>query len=181
MSFWTEERIETLTKLWLDGVSGEAVAREIGDGCTRNAVIGKANRLGLAAHQRSNEGSASAAMLRRVEKRKRQEAASVTGFGVNKIQAARSTAPQVFQSTPPKAEATRKSTPVPEKRQGVLFEELPANGCKFAINDAPKGKPHLFCGAPRIDGSSWCIEHNARCYGRPWPPKPFVLKPRIAA
>jgi GcrA cell cycle regulator len=51
--FWTEERIKTLTKLWLDGVSGEAVAREIGDGCTRNAVIGKANRLGLAAHQRS--------------------------------------------------------------------------------------------------------------------------------
>jgi GcrA cell cycle regulator len=162
--FWTEQRIETLTKLWLDGVSGEAVAREIGDGCTRNAVIGKANRLGLAAHQRSNEGSASAAMLRRVEARNR-----LTGFGVNKIQAARATAPQV------------KSTPVPEKHQGVLLDDLPANGCRWAINDAPKGKPHLFCAEPREAGSSWCCHHHALAYGRPWPPKPFILKPRIAA
>jgi GcrA cell cycle regulator len=167
--FWTDERIDQLTELWCAGMSGAAVAREIGDGCTRNAVIGKANRLGLAAHRHSNEGSASAAMLRRVEARKRQEASSVTGFAVRKVEAARSTAPQV------------KSTPVPEKRQGVPLEDLPANGCRWAINDAPKGKPHLFCAEPREAGSSWCCHHHALAYGRPWPPKPFILKARIAA
>jgi GcrA cell cycle regulator len=44
---WTEERIETLKKLWGSKTAAE-IAEELG-GVTRNAVIGKANRLGLSA------------------------------------------------------------------------------------------------------------------------------------
>src|SRR5215469_11040152 len=43
---WTEERIETLSRLWREGHSASQVARRLG-GVTRNAVIGKAHRLGL--------------------------------------------------------------------------------------------------------------------------------------
>ncbi len=43
---WTEERIETLKNLWGKGFSARQIAEELG-GVTRNAVIGKANRLGL--------------------------------------------------------------------------------------------------------------------------------------
>jgi len=43
---WTEERVETLKKLWSDGLSARQIADELGD-VTRNAVIGKAHRLGL--------------------------------------------------------------------------------------------------------------------------------------
>ncbi|MFQ5534447.1 MAG: GcrA family cell cycle regulator [Sphingomonadales bacterium] len=45
---WTDERIETLKKLWTDGKTASQIAAELGDGVSRNAVIGKAHRLGLA-------------------------------------------------------------------------------------------------------------------------------------
>jgi GcrA cell cycle regulator len=43
---WTEERIATLTKMWESGATASQIADELG-GVSRNAVIGKAHRLGL--------------------------------------------------------------------------------------------------------------------------------------
>lgn len=43
---WTDERIETLRKMWEDGHPASRIAEELG-GVSRNAVIGKAHRLGL--------------------------------------------------------------------------------------------------------------------------------------
>ncbi|HWT98692.1 MAG TPA: GcrA family cell cycle regulator, partial [Terriglobales bacterium] len=43
---WTEQRIETLRKLWGQGQTASQIAAILG-GITRNAVIGKAHRLGL--------------------------------------------------------------------------------------------------------------------------------------
>jgi GcrA cell cycle regulator len=43
---WTDERIERLKKMWHDGATASQIAEELG-GVSRNAVIGKAHRLGL--------------------------------------------------------------------------------------------------------------------------------------
>ena len=43
---WTDERVETLKKMWSEGQSASQIAKELG-GVTRNAVIGKVHRLGL--------------------------------------------------------------------------------------------------------------------------------------
>lgn len=43
---WTDERIDTLRKLWEGGSTASQIAEELG-GVSRNAVIGKAHRLGL--------------------------------------------------------------------------------------------------------------------------------------
>src|ERR1700761_6198320 len=43
---WSSERIEQLRALWHDGLSASQIATHLG-GITRNAVIGKAHRLGL--------------------------------------------------------------------------------------------------------------------------------------
>src|SRR5687768_2785134 len=45
---WTDERIATLTKMWEGGATASQLAHEAG-GVSRNAVIGKAHRLGLKA------------------------------------------------------------------------------------------------------------------------------------
>ncbi|APE26908.1 GcrA cell cycle regulator [Aurantiacibacter gangjinensis] len=45
---WTEDRIATLTKMWEGGSTASEIATELG-GVSRNAVIGKAHRLGLKA------------------------------------------------------------------------------------------------------------------------------------
>ncbi|HEY0628819.1 MAG TPA: GcrA family cell cycle regulator [Sphingomicrobium sp.] len=43
---WTEERIERLKAMWTKGATASQIAEELG-GVSRNAVIGKAHRLGL--------------------------------------------------------------------------------------------------------------------------------------
>lgn len=45
---WTDERIGTLRKMWEGGSTASEIATELG-GVSRNAVIGKAHRLGLKA------------------------------------------------------------------------------------------------------------------------------------
>jgi GcrA cell cycle regulator len=52
---WTEEKVELLTELWKEGQSARLIAEQLGDGVTRNAVIGKANRLGLSKPSKSSE------------------------------------------------------------------------------------------------------------------------------
>ena len=49
---WTKERIELLTQLWTEGLSASQIAAELGEGVSRNAVLGKAHRLGLAQSER---------------------------------------------------------------------------------------------------------------------------------
>lgn len=45
---WTDERIAKLTKMWEGGATASQIAEDLG-GVSRNAVIGKAHRLGLKA------------------------------------------------------------------------------------------------------------------------------------
>lgn len=60
---WTDERIGTLTKLWEGGSTASQIAEQLG-GVSRNAVIGKAHRLGLKSRPspvKSNDKKAAAA------------------------------------------------------------------------------------------------------------------------
>ena len=45
-NYWTKSKVDKLTKLWEKGVSAREIATKLGS-VSRNAVIGKANRLGL--------------------------------------------------------------------------------------------------------------------------------------
>lgn len=44
---WTDERIAQLKHYWEQGLSASQIAETLGEGLSRNAVIGKAHRLGL--------------------------------------------------------------------------------------------------------------------------------------
>src|SRR3569833_3414240 len=60
---WTDERIETLRKMWEAGQTASQIAEQLG-GVSRNAVIGKAHRLGLQSRPspvKSNEPKAETA------------------------------------------------------------------------------------------------------------------------
>lgn len=46
---WTDEKMSELRKMWDEGVPASAIAEKLGEGVSRNAVIGKAHRLGLPA------------------------------------------------------------------------------------------------------------------------------------
>lgn len=44
---WSDDRVAVLKRLWGEGKTAAEIAKELGDGVTRNAVIGKAHRLKL--------------------------------------------------------------------------------------------------------------------------------------
>ena len=46
---WTDERVNLLKSLWKQGYTARKIAEKLGGGVTRNAVIGKAHRMGLSA------------------------------------------------------------------------------------------------------------------------------------
>ena len=54
---WTNERIELLQKLWLEGWSASRIAGELAHAITRNAVIGKVYRLGLSGRANARSGN----------------------------------------------------------------------------------------------------------------------------
>lgn len=57
---WNDERVELLKKLWAEGKSASQIASEIG-GISRNAVIGKVHRLGLAGRPKAGAAGGGAA------------------------------------------------------------------------------------------------------------------------
>ncbi len=57
-SAWTEDRIGRLKTLWLEGRSAAQIARDLGHGVTRSAVLGKVYRLGPSAGRPPASGSA---------------------------------------------------------------------------------------------------------------------------
>ena len=61
---WTEDRVQTLTRLWRDGLSASQIARALAGGVTRNAVIGKVHRLGLSGRARQRVRAATGAVVR---------------------------------------------------------------------------------------------------------------------
>ena len=49
MSYWDNDKVELLKKYWSAGLSAAAIAEKLGEGATRNSVIGKSHRLQLQA------------------------------------------------------------------------------------------------------------------------------------
>ena len=48
---WTPDAVALLTEMWKGGYSAREIAHKIGPKVSRNAVIGKANRLGLSSQR----------------------------------------------------------------------------------------------------------------------------------
>ncbi|OYX58029.1 MAG: hypothetical protein B7Y86_03170 [Brevundimonas subvibrioides] len=48
-SAWTEDRISRMKSLWLEGQTADQIARDLANGISRSAVLGKVHRMGLSA------------------------------------------------------------------------------------------------------------------------------------
>ena len=101
---WTDERIERLKKMWADGATASQIADELG-GVSRNAVIGKAHRLGL--EQRPSPVKPGE------EKEKKTAAAAPSAASAPKSAAPRADAPapRAAPTTPVVTGAPQRPTP----------------------------------------------------------------------
>lgn len=133
MTTWTPERIIDLKKLWSLGEPASAIAALLG-GLTRNAIIGKAHRLGLS---KALSPTASSAKTRAARSSTREPL-----LGAKRVSALPPLDP-LFLETPP--------------RRG----ELQPSQCCWPEGD-PRRSDFHFCGRNKLPGRPYCAHHHAR-------------------
>ncbi|QPC86731.1 GcrA cell cycle regulator [Mesorhizobium sp. NBSH29] len=157
---WTDERVETLRKLWAEGLSASQIAAQMG-GVTRNAVIGKVHRLKL-----SSRGRATASPARQ---KKSVQGATVTksvsrtssssmrsmpvSVGATALQAQFDVEPVARHHLRPVSNVV-----VPISRRLHLVQ-LSERTCKWPNGD-PLSEEFSFCGNDCSDSGPYCGYHS---------------------
>ena len=184
---WTDERVETLKKMWGEGQSASQIAKELG-GVTRNAVIGKVHRLGL-----SNRAGSAGAAAKAAPKEKppaapaAPAAAKPAAKPVPKTKAAPASTPPkeeleldengipisaarraiipAGQPLPPQPsaneispEALAKVSEVEKTAKRLTLMELTEKTCKWPVGD-PATDEFWFCGLAVQQGKPYCEAH----------------------
>ena len=151
---WTDERVETLKKLWQEGHSASQIAKQLG-GVTRNAVIGKVHRLGLSGRAAPSQPT------RPLYKpaRPSRPAASASPH------AERPAAQPIRRTEPVLARPVISAAVVPyvESPGTATVLTLGAKMCKWPIGD-PSSVNFSFCGRRSDDGTPYCVEHGRVAY-----------------
>ncbi len=115
---WTEERIATLTKMWEGGATASEIATELG-GVSRNAVIGKAHRLGLKARPspvKANEKKKAA--KKKAAPAKAPPAKAKAPAPAKKAKEAPAAAPKA-EARPATATPANQSQPIPNRQEDL--------------------------------------------------------------
>ena len=159
---WTPERVELLIKMWEEGVAASTIAKELGK-VTRNAVIGKANRLGLQ-HQFLVDASS-----QELEKPVSQTGNDGSGNNIANVASSRKRAQfQVISADKPlppqpsaneiSQEAIAKVREVEKFARNISLMELTERTCKWPLGD-PATDSFSFCGLPAMAGKPYCEAH----------------------
>lgn len=174
---WTEERVETLKKMWAEGQSASQIAKELG-GVTRNAVIGKVHRLGLsnragggkpAKEKPSSKTEAPAAKPKAKAEPKAETAPQATPEPAPAAAAAPQPARKQIipagQPLPPQPSANEISPEamasvreVEKKARKLSLMELTERTCKWPVGD-PATDDFWFCGLAVQSGKPYCEAH----------------------
>ncbi len=153
---WNDERVEQLKKLWQDGLSASQIATEMGS-ITRNAVIGKVHRLGLAGRAKSAASPAQRA-------RKAAPRVRTTMIGGSRGNIA--LAPRMHADMEPLQEARiipfAQIIPIPESRR-VAIADLRESVCKWPLGD-PLQADFAYCGNDSDSGHPYCQYHSSIAY-----------------
>lgn len=157
---WTDERVETLKKLWAEGLSASQIAAQLG-GVSRNAVIGKVHRLKL-----SSRGRATSPRTR--QKKAPQPSTTTTRRPRNTRSVTASigaTALQMQFDEEAVAEtylAPRRDVVVPISRKLKLVQ-LTETTCKWPNGD-PLSEDFSFCGNEAGENGPYCTYHARVAY-----------------
>lgn len=171
---WTQHMETVLRDAWLAGQS----ASQIGDvlHVTRNAVIGKVNRLGLsksgvkrakvARPRLSPEERAARKADYERKRRARMVKKSLADHRPNVIKGVQGAQKGTKKVDMEQAVQTRlrMAETANANARRVPIMDLSANECRWPVNDAKPGEAHLFCGAECSTGKPYCTAHSLVAY-----------------
>ncbi len=189
---WTDERIELLRKSWEAGMTASQIAELLAEGVSRNAVIGKAHRLGLqprpspvragevvllAAGETLVVDAVAVAAVPVGPAASGDATGDVAGDGVES-RAAAAIAPAPV-AAPPGRKSSRPSAAMRKPARTTLLD-LSEKICKWPIGHPGEADFH-FCGKPSQASFPYCSEHCAIAYqaqmprrDRSRPPPPIM-------
>src|SRR5262245_6612495 len=157
--FWTPERVETLRRLWAEGVSSGLIAEELGS--TRNMIVGKVNRLGLAKRP-------TAVGIKGPQRMK--------GQGTRKKDRAERKARKVVKLRTRLWEATDlelMALPPDSSADAVPFLERRSFQCAWPLwTDSTPQSERTCCGSGSIPESPYCLRHARMAYAAPGSRRP---------
>ena len=137
---WNQQKVDNLKKLWNEGVATSRIGEQLG--FTKNAVIGKAFRLGLERRQNSRKKTSHS-----------QSLSSVTMYR-------ETSAPGHAQITP-KRQVTRRREKFSFKKSIVGTGSF--KSCQWPIGD-PLEEGFHYCGGQNIPTKPYCIDHYKKAY-----------------
>jgi GcrA cell cycle regulator len=145
---WTEENTECLKALIARGFSAKAIADDLG--VTRNAVIGKAHRLGLYGFS----------YTKILAPRKRRRSKDIRNPNGSPMQVSKGGNGFNFGIARIDSKAIQEFTDLPadESPDAVSLIDIESHQCRWPLND-PREPGFLFCGSGKIDGHSYCPRH----------------------
>lgn len=159
---WTDERINTLKKMWKEGKSAAEIAKTLGKGVTRNAVIGKAHRMGLSGRPSPIKKPAPA-KKEAVKKEKPVIKSAAPAPAPAKKGAAAAPAAKNPLLAKEAEELKKIDKETVQIGGGVALIDLTERMCKWPIGD-PKEADFSFCGRGIRQGTPYCPEHAAMAY-----------------
>jgi GcrA cell cycle regulator len=154
---WTDQQIELLQSLWFEGKSAMEIARELGQGVSRSAVMGKVNRLGFSGQARALPAA----------QPKRAQPSATPGRGLSQRRKSPSAIFEVLRnrdiaycSEPDERPVERIVAPEPLR---VTLEELDAQMCRWPLED-PSTIDLRYCGVGKAARISYCAYHQKLAY-----------------
>lgn len=190
---WSDEQNEWLRARCLTAQSYGTIARAFNEAFpdtpkTRNAIMGRAARLGLSQNKPGALINKARSRVELGERRRRKPItpeAPLAPVVFGEPLEPRNNAPQI----PNYRYATKAATRIEEAQAGFLpsiietaplstvpLLECPSNGCRWPTADATPDTPFMVCGAPQMNGRSYCTRHAQFAYRTPYA-RTYATKP----
>jgi GcrA cell cycle regulator len=171
---WTDDRVDQLSRLWMEGRSASQIAATLGGGLTHNAVIGKIHRLGLAGRVKTSTASEPdassaaaeeavaelAAVSRRMATRVSAVASVTMAAPITHGATALAVSEAPAEALKPARVTEEVVVPLSLK---VTIVELRESMCKWPIGD-PSSSEFRYCGSPSHNGTPYCQHHGKLAY-----------------
>ncbi|MDI2090979.1 GcrA family cell cycle regulator [Commensalibacter oyaizuii] len=175
---WNEEIVARLRELWAQGLSTAEIGRQLN--VTKNAVVGKAHRLGLegrpspirrsAAKKEKTPAKTEVKPENTVTKAIKEPKAKVAEKPKDQIVHVETPSPQKetvkendILAGMPKVEIKPRKTKIEFMTPAELPKRRSNSECCWPIGD-PGTKDFHFCGAQAIPGKPYCLEHVQIAY-----------------
>jgi GcrA cell cycle regulator len=155
---WTDERVARLKARWSQGVSARQIARELGGGLSRSAVLGKIHRLEIAELSphawvyRPQRGGGEPRPVFFPRGKRPFGGAHPSRQWLGPI--------WVIEAEPYVDDPGRDADIPFVQRRSLL--ELTRHDCRWPVGD-PGTADFFFCGAEALRGEPYCRAHGERC------------------